>query len=191
MTPTMAKIPADMYRTVVERLLAGSECSQLRLTAATDSPLWRRWAYRTAPAGLSVKVLPARTEGQKVTFQPPFFEISAQLVPVLFLALVVEDKLQPDEDESAFDRVIRTWAIALLVVAGVVCMAVLAGAASPSEPTGRTVSVCLLLAGLLIVKPVLASAFADGQSHWEQAGHAGAGLLLVTGAVVLAVVLAV
>jgi hypothetical protein len=122
-----------------------------------------------------------------MNFQPAFFEISAQLIPVLFLAMVVEDKLQPEDDEGAKDRVFRTWVLVLLFWAEAASLAVVAGTIHASRVEGF-VSICMLSAGLLIVLPVVGRAITSGPSHAERLGHASAGLGFLAGAVLLAAV---
>lgn len=45
-----------------------------------------------------------------MAFSESFFEVSAQLIPVLFLALVLEEWLRPGARETPGDRVARSWA---------------------------------------------------------------------------------
>jgi len=62
-----------------------------------------------------------------MNFSEPFFEVAAQLIPVLFLAMVVEEQLQPDSDEAPSDRVIRSWLLALLVIGELIALSVVGG----------------------------------------------------------------
>lgn len=45
-------------------------------------------------------------------FSRSFYEVAAQLIPVTFLAMVVEERLHPDAEETAGDRVLRSWLLA-------------------------------------------------------------------------------
>lgn len=121
-----------------------------------------------------------------MTFQPAFFEISAQLIPVLFLAMVVEEKLQPDDDEASYQRVMRTWVVVLLFWAEVICLSVTAGAIRSLSGAGAIVGVCELFAGFLVVIPVIGKAIDAGTSRSMRFGHAIPGLLFIASVTIFA-----
>jgi hypothetical protein len=111
-----------------------------------------------------------------MAFSVSYFEVSAQLIPVLFLALVVEERVQPGEPETAGDRVARSWALALMVIGETLALAVVAGGLSPSRANGSTVSCAMLLAAMLIVAPAIEREFQPGRSKRERWAHLLAGL---------------
>ncbi|KGN39799.1 hypothetical protein [Knoellia aerolata] len=122
-----------------------------------------------------------------MTYSSSFFEISAQLIPVLFLALVVDQKLQPDAEEDATDRIARSWAATALVVGEVLALAVVAGGLAPSSGYGSLVAGGMLLAAILIALPALAREMKAERSRWEGRAHAAAGsvtLLSILGTLV-------
>lgn len=112
-----------------------------------------------------------------MTYSQGYFEVAAQLIPVLFLAMVVEDRLRPGE-ESEGARVARSWLLALLVTGEILALAVVAGGISPSPVTGMFVSGAMLLSTFLIALPVIEIEM-NGRSRKERIGHAGAGLLVI------------
>lgn len=114
-----------------------------------------------------------------MTFQPVFFEVSAQLIPVLFLALVVEDKVQPGSDDPWWAQVVRTWAVVLLFGAELLSLAVVAGAVNPGPTSGRNVAACMVFGGFLLMSPVLERSIVGGRRLRERAGHASAGVGLL------------
>jgi len=114
-----------------------------------------------------------------VSFELPFFEASAQLIPVFFLAMVVEERLRPDLEESPGDRVMRSWMLALLVVGEVVSLAVLAGGINPTKGAGSIVVSSLVMAGFLAVVTVLSRELKDERSHAERLGHASAAVAVI------------
>ncbi|MBC9822834.1 hypothetical protein [Terrabacter sp. MAHUQ-38] len=116
-------------------------------------------------------------------FSDSFFEVAAQLIPVLFLAMVVEERFQPDAEETARDRVTRSWLLALLVVGEVLALSVVAGGLAPSKGVGSIVASAMLFAAFLLALPVLSRELQDERTHVERLGHALAGLL-VLGAIV-------
>jgi hypothetical protein len=118
-----------------------------------------------------------------MSFSSSFFEVSAQLIPVLFLAMVVEDRLQPEEEESPGERVMRSWVIALLVVGEVLALAVIAGGLDASQGTGTLVASSMLFAAFLIVLPVMSRELRTDRSHRERLGHAAAALLVIAAVV--------
>lgn len=105
-----------------------------------------------------------------------FFEVSAQLIPVLFLAMVVEERLQPDNEETVADRVARSWLLALLLVGEMVALAVVAGGIRPSNSAGSVVASALLFAALLVAIPAVERELKRGRSRRERLGHATAAL---------------
>lgn len=118
-------------------------------------------------------------------FSPTFFEVSAQLIPVLFLAMVVEERLQ--DNETVVDRVTRSWVIAFLVIAEVLALAAVASDLGPSRFAGSLVACAMLLAGFLMVATVLVREIQKGRSRLEHVGHALAGaavLVVVSGALI-------
>jgi hypothetical protein len=124
-----------------------------------------------------------------VTFKPEFFEISAQLIPVLFLAMVVEDKLQPDEKDGARLRVLRSFALVVLAGTEAACLAVIAGAVDGSDGAGKETALGMLLAGLLIVSTVIGREFKASRSRTEEWCHKGVVLALALSAAWLAAVI--
>lgn len=114
-----------------------------------------------------------------MAYSDAFFEISAQLIPVLFLAMVVEEKLQPDTEESASDRVTRSWLLASLVAGEILALAVVAGGLPATSGTGSLVASSMLFAAFLISLPVISRELAVGRSRRERVGHATAGLAVI------------
>ena len=57
--------------------------------------------------------------------------------------MVVEEKLQPDEEEAASDRVTRSWLLASLVIGELLALAVIAGGLSPSKGVGGLVAMSI------------------------------------------------
>jgi heme A synthase len=112
-------------------------------------------------------------------FSESFFEVAAQLIPVLFLALVVEEKLQPDTEETAGDRVTRSWLLVLLVVGELISLSVVAGGLRPSKGVGAMVAGAMLLAAFLLTLPVLTRELKDDRSPLERLGHASAGVAVL------------
>jgi hypothetical protein len=123
-----------------------------------------------------------------MTFHSAFFEISAQLIPVLFLAMVVEDKLQ--QDEAPWERVLRSFALVLLAGSEAACLAVVAGSLAGSVATGRSVAAVMVLAGLIMVSPAIGRELTSERSRTERMWHAGAVLLFLAGAICLVLVIA-
>lgn len=115
----------------------------------------------------------------RVNFSQSFFETAAQLIPVLFLAMVVEERLQPDADETAGDRVTRSWLLALLVIGEITALSVVAGGLAPSKGVGSMVAGAMLFAAFLLAVPVVNRELKDGRSQLERLGHASAGLLVL------------
>lgn len=68
-----------------------------------------------------------------MVYSGSFFEVSAQLIPVLFLAMVVEEKLQPDSEETPSERVARSWLFVSLLIGELLALSVIAGGLSPSK----------------------------------------------------------
>src|SRR5665647_1411105 len=68
-----------------------------------------------------------------IVYSGSFFEVSAQLIPVLFLVTVVEEKLQPDSEETPSERVGRSWLFVSLVIGELLALSVIAGGLSPSK----------------------------------------------------------
>jgi hypothetical protein len=68
-----------------------------------------------------------------MVYSGSFFGVSAQLIPVLFLAMVVEEKLQPDSEGTPSERVGRSWLFVSLVIGELVALSVIAGGLSPSR----------------------------------------------------------
>lgn len=112
-------------------------------------------------------------------YSDAFFEVSAQLIPVLFLAMVVEEKLQPDEEETAGERVTRSWLLASLVIGELLALSVIAGGLSPSKGVGGLVAMSMLLAAFLISLPVIGRELQDGRSRRERLGHGLAGMAVL------------
>jgi hypothetical protein len=114
-----------------------------------------------------------------MTFSESFFEVTAQLIPVLFLAVIVEERLQPASDESAMDRVARSWLLVLLVIGEMLALAVVAGGLSPSRGTGSIVVSTLLLSVFLLALPVIERELTQDRSRPERVAHLGAGLAVI------------
>ena len=114
-----------------------------------------------------------------MSFSQSFFEVSAQLIPVLFLAMVVEERLQPETDETARERVTRSWIVALLFIGEVVSLSVTAGGISPSKSSGSVVAAAMFASGFLLVVPVLSRELRDDRTRLERLGHALAGLVVL------------
>ena len=91
---------------------------------------------------------------------------------MLFLAMVVEEKLQPDEEEAASERVTRSWLLASLVIGELLALAVIAGGLSPSKGVGGLVAMSMLLAAFLIALPVIGRELQEGRSRRERLGTA-------------------
>lgn len=115
-----------------------------------------------------------------MAFSESFFEVAAQLMPVLFLAMVVEERLQPDSEESPSDRIMRSWLIALLVIGEVLALAVVAGGLAPSRGAGSIVASTLMFSTFLLAIPVLERELRDDRSHAERIAHVGAALAIIT-----------
>jgi hypothetical protein len=114
-----------------------------------------------------------------VSFSRSFFEVSAQLIPVLFLAMVVEERLQPDAEEKAIERVMRSWLLTLLVVGEMIALAVVAGGVNPSKASGSVVACTLLFSVFLLAVPILEKELQHDRSRAERVAHAGAGLVVI------------
>ena len=112
-------------------------------------------------------------------FSQSFFEVAAQLIPVLFLAMVVEERFQPDTEETPGERVTRSWLLAFLVIGELIALAVVAGGLAPSKGAGSLVAGSMLLAAFLLALPVLVRELTDERSQFEKLGHALAGLLVL------------
>jgi hypothetical protein len=98
-----------------------------------------------------------------MVYSGSFFEVSAQLIPVLFLAMVVEEKLQPDSEETPSERVGRSWLFVSLVIGELLALSVIAGGLSPSKGVGGLVALSMLFAAFLMALPALREAlFAAG-----------------------------
>ena len=124
-----------------------------------------------------------------MSFSQSFFEVSAQLIPVLFLAMVVEERFQPDAEEKAIERVARSWLLALLVVGEMVALSVVAGGVNASKACGSVVACTLLFSVFLLAVPILEKELQHDRSRAERMAHAAAGLLVIIA--VLWIVLAI
>jgi hypothetical protein len=114
-----------------------------------------------------------------VVYSDAYFEISAQLIPVLFLAMVVEEKLQPDSEETPGDRVTRSWLFVSLVLGEMLALSVVAGGLSPSEGAGSLIALSMLFAAFLMALPVISRELQEGRGRRERFGHALAGLAVL------------
>jgi hypothetical protein len=114
-----------------------------------------------------------------MTFSLNFFEVSAQLIPVLFLAMVVEERLQPEAEETASERVMRSWLLALLLIGEVISLSVVAGGIEPSKSAGSFVGAAMLGAGFLLVVPVLGRELKEERTRSERFGHALSGVVVL------------
>jgi hypothetical protein len=112
-------------------------------------------------------------------FTTSFFEVSAQLIPVLFLAMVVEERLQPETEETPGERVMRSWVLALLVIGEVLSLAVVAGGLHASKGTGSLVSSAMLGSAFLLSIPVVGREILAERTPYERLGHASGGLLVL------------
>lgn len=126
-----------------------------------------------------------------MTFSSSFFEVSAQIIPVLFLALVLEEKLRPTKRDTARDRVTHSWVLALLLAGEIVALSVVAGGLSPSGPVGQFVGLCLLFPAFLIALPAIALQIKKKADTRERVGHASAGLTVILTVLGVAIALAV
>lgn len=124
-------------------------------------------------------------------FSASFFEVSAQIIPVFFLALVLEDKLRPSKRAAAWDRVSHSWVLALLVAGEIVGLSVVAGGLKPSGGAGQIVSLCMLLPAFLIAVPAIALQIRKKSSWRERMGHAAAGLAVIVTVLGIVAMLAV
>ena len=115
--------------------------------------------------------------------------MSAQLIPVLFLAMVVEEKLQPDDEETPGERFTRSWLYVSLVVGELLALAGVAGGLSSSRSVGNLVALAMLFAAFLIAVPVISRELQEGRSYRERLGHALAGVVVLVA--VLATIVAI
>lgn len=114
-----------------------------------------------------------------MTFNASFFEVSAQIIPVLFLALVLDDKLRPGKRDGARDRVTHSWVLALLVAGEIITLSVVAGGLKPTGNVGQLVGLCMLFPAFLIALPAIAIQIKKKASARERFGHATAGLAVI------------
>lgn len=114
-----------------------------------------------------------------MVYSGSFFEVSAQLIPVLFLAMVVEERLQPDSQETPSERVTRSWLFVSLVIGELLALSVVAGGLTPSKGVGSLVALSMLCATFLIALPVINRELQEGRSRRERMGHALAGLAVL------------
>lgn len=114
-----------------------------------------------------------------MSYSVAFFEVSAQLIPVLFLAMVVEEQLQPDAEETPGERVARSWLFVSLVVGELIALSVIAGGLEPSKGAGNMVALSMLFAAFLIALPVIGRELQEGRGRREKLGHALAGLAVL------------
>ena len=126
-----------------------------------------------------------------MTFNASFFEVSSQIIPVLFLALVLEEKLRPSKRDSARDRVSHSWVLALLVAGEIVALSVVAGGLEPSSGVGRVVALCMLFPAFLIALPAIGLQIKKKATTPERLGHASAGLAIILTVLGVVVALAV
>jgi uncharacterized membrane protein YbjE (DUF340 family) len=120
----------------------------------------------------------ARQRGRHELLEP-FFEVAAQLIPVLLLAMMVDERLQPHSEETAGERVMRSWLRAMLVIGELVALSVVAGGLAPSKGAGSLVASSMLLAIFLLAVPVVSRELKDDRSLLERLGHASAGMLVL------------
>ena len=114
-----------------------------------------------------------------MSYSNAFFEVSAQLIPVLLLAMVVEERLQPEGSESPSGRVGRSWLLASLMGAEIIALAVVAGGLPATRSVGNIVALLMLLSGFLITLPAIGVELGKGRSPRERLGHGLAGLSLI------------
>ncbi|MFQ6169967.1 hypothetical protein ACK8HX_00040 [Oryzobacter sp. R7] len=115
------------------------------------------------------------------TLKPEFFAVCAQVIPVLFLALIVEDRLRYDKEEAT-ERVMRSWGLALLTIALITSLAVVGGATPASGLAGHVVVTTLLACVGLISIPPIVKEIREGRRMSEGIGH----LLAAVAAVLVA-----
>jgi hypothetical protein len=70
------------------------------------------------------------------------------------MAMVAEERFQPDAEETASDRVTRSWLLALLVIGKVIALSVVAGGLTPSKGAGSIVAGAMLVVAFLLALPV-------------------------------------
>jgi hypothetical protein len=114
-----------------------------------------------------------------MSFSQSFFEVTAQLIPVLFLATVVEERLQPDADQTATDRVARSWLMVLFVIGEMISLAVVAGGLTPSKGEGSIVASTLMFSAFLLALPVLEREMQEHRSKLERLAHASAAIVVI------------
>ena len=114
-----------------------------------------------------------------MVYSGSFFEVSAQLIPVLFLAMVVEETLQPDSEETPSERVGRSWLFVSLVIGELLALSVIAGGLSPSKGVGGLVALSMVFAAFLMALPAISRELKEGRSRRERLGHALAGLAVL------------
>lgn len=122
-----------------------------------------------------------------MAYTESFFEVSSQLIPVLFLAMIVEEKLQSAGDDSPFERVARSWLFTLLVIGEALALAVVAGGLRATKGTGNLVASSLLFATFLMALPAIERELTNERRPLERLGHALAGVTLI-GAALWAIV---
>lgn len=93
--------------------------------------------------------------------------------------MVVEEKLQPEDEETAGERVTRSWLFVSLVVGELLSLSVVAGGLAPSEFAGGLIALSMLFAAFLMALPVITREMQEGRSRREQVGHALAGLTVL------------
>ena len=107
-----------------------------------------------------------------MTFRIEFFEVVAGLIPVLFLALVVEERLR-EPGETAMDRLLRTTTLALLILSEVIALLVVATGKDPGF--GVFVASTLAVSGLLILAPVVLEGADNAKTRREKVTHVAIG----------------
>jgi hypothetical protein len=103
--------------------------------------------------------------------------------------MVVEEKLQPDSEETPGERVTRSWLFVSLVLGELLALSVVAGGLRPSKGVGGLVAMSMLFAAFLIALPVISRELDEDRSRRERLGHASAGLAVL--AAVLSTILAI
>ena len=124
-------------------------------------------------------------------FTTAFYEVSAQLIPVAFLGLVVEERLRDTSEETVFDRVARSWVITLLIFCEGLCLAVVAGGIKNTAGVGKIIALSLLIAGGLAACGALSREMSAERSRRERLGHISAAVSVLLAMTIATICVAV
>jgi zinc transporter ZupT len=122
-------------------------------------------------------------------FQLAFFEVTAQLVPVLLLAFVFESRDRHDQmgkkaakraerEEEPADRVQYAFALCLLVLAEILALSKVASG-RPTDEAGYSVVMVLSIATLVWISGPMAAIVRRTKDRWEKAVIAAVFLAVV------------